>query len=93
MTTETKARPISTEARSIRNSACPCGSGKKFKRCHLPQQSSLATQRRAMVDRLLEQPIIHTAAGTVVSSDLAPAVSVETISEGPLDGAAMDAAG
>jgi len=33
----TKPRPIVGSSRVHRNKPCPCGSGRKFKKCHLNQ--------------------------------------------------------
>ena len=39
-----------------RNAACPCGSGKKFKKCCLPKQREQeAIQRRVLAEVLIER--------------------------------------
>ena len=39
------ARPLATPPRPSRNDPCPCGSGRKYKRCHLDQDESAAIRR------------------------------------------------
>jgi hypothetical protein len=31
---------------NLRNQPCPCGSGKKYKHCHLPREEQVAAQER-----------------------------------------------
>ena len=41
-----------------RNSICPCGSGKKYKKCCLLKQQEIDNELNAQVDAWFEQDII-----------------------------------
>lgn len=55
-------QPIRREKTPRRNEKCPCGSGKKAKRCCLPKIQALAAippevRRRMIVDSILQKPV------------------------------------
>jgi SEC-C motif len=59
--------------RASRNDPCPCGSGKKYKRCHLPEDQAAAVQDRAsgrIVQRNGSKMMVH---GNVSDDTLAMA--------------------
>ncbi len=59
--------PIRKSALPKRNEQCPCGSGKKAKRCCLPRMKMVAAlpphiRTQLMVDHILQKPVMTTIA-------------------------------
>src|ERR1035441_6604012 len=77
MNADSAAAPVSFIAlnRIGRNDPCPCGSGKKYKKCCLPKDEAAARQRsRAaqVTPRLLQDETSIQAAPSVASPDSIP---------------------
>lgn len=91
-------QPIRREKTPRRNEKCPCGSGKKAKRCCLPKIQALAAippevRQRMIVDSILQKPLGDLDTGEIAESqpfDLAKCQATvvnpaESQSENPQD--------
>jgi len=78
-----KLQPIRKEKLPRRNEKCPCGSGKKAKKCCLPSIKAFAALPQAareqiVVARILSRPNTVTVAGGTVATGDGIAVPVES---------------
>jgi hypothetical protein len=78
-----KLQPIQKEKMPRRNEKCPCGSGKKAKKCCLPSIRAFAAlpqfvREQIVVARILSRPNTITVNGGTVTTEDGIAVPVES---------------
>jgi hypothetical protein len=78
-----KLQPIRKEKLPRRNDKCPCGSGKKAKKCCLPSIRAFAAlpqsvREQIVVARILSRPNTITVNGGTVATEVGIAVPVES---------------